>query len=177
MRRYGLSWTGNGEYYGYLSGPKFENLKEKLKGRGVSLYIDNKFSQRSCNYRAEFFKRNQPFVGDYYFCSYCGRLIHKNKVTVDHLYPVNGAKKSIKLQKKLKRKGYADINDPKNLIPACKECNQRKSAKMDGWITKGKIGRHPWIWVIRHTIRITIVITACYLAYRYKVFQYFTNLF
>ncbi len=169
--RYGLSWTGNGEYYGYLSGSKFERLKEKLKGKGVALYIDNKFSQRSSNYRAEFFKRNPPFWKDYYICAYCGRFIHKNEITVDHLYPVNGAKKSIYLQKKLKRRGYKDINDPRNLIPACKPCNQKKSSRMDGWITKGQIGRHPWIWILRHILRIAILVALIYLAYRYHVFD------
>ena len=58
------------------------------------------------------------------------------------------------MQKFLKKKHLSGINDPKNLVPACRRCNQEKGKKMDGWIRKGRIGRHQWVWLLRHLLRI-----------------------
>ena len=153
----GMSWTGEG-YYGYINKRKLNRVIEYCKEQHLQYTLNGEFSERSTGYRKTFFQNNLPFVGERYFCAYCGRLIKKEKVTVDHLYPVGAAKRSMKLQKKLKRMGIDNINDAKNLVPACKHCNSKKGRKMGQWIIRGRIGRHPYIWVVRHSIRIYIII-------------------
>lgn len=156
-----LSWerTGRkeGEYRGRIPGYRFEPLARALREIHVPCYIDNSYGRRSTTYRREFFERIKPAFGDYYFCSYCGKPVRKNRITVDHLYPVHEARKNIRLQKMLKRRGIHSINDPKNLVPACQKCNQAKSSNMGAWIRKGKIGRIQWLWFVRHAIRIIVV--------------------
>ena len=153
----GLSWTKDG-YYGYIRHKKVNKVVEYCKHRHLKYTLNGEFSERSTGYRKAFFENNEPFIKDRYFCAYCGRLIHKNRVTVDHLYPVGEAKRSIKLQQRLKRKGFDNINDIKNLVPACKRCNSRKGKKMGIWILKGIVGRYPCIWIARHFIRIALLI-------------------
>ena len=109
------------------------------------------------DYRKTFFSNNPPVIHNNYFCAYCGKLVNKENITVDHLYPIGAVKKDPKLQKKLKRKGIKDINDKKNLVPACRTCNKKKSANLGIWIIKGKIGKHQFLWIIRHLIRLIII--------------------
>ena len=84
------------------------------------------------------------------------------------------------MQKFLKKQHLSGINDPKNLVPACRRCNQEKGQKMDGWIRKGRIGRHQWIWLLRHALRITglilLILAAVYAALYFSPWN-LTNLF
>jgi hypothetical protein len=80
----------------------------------------------------------------------------RENTTVDHLYPVGRVARDLTLQKKLARKGIQNINDTKNLVAACKRCNDRKKDAMGVWILKGKIGRYKWLWWVRYLVR-----TAC----------------
>lgn len=153
MRLYHLSKAGE-EYFGTVSEKNLRKIFEICKKYHLQYRINDNFSARSNDYRSIFFKNNTPSFRNMYFCSYCGRLIGKDKVTVDHLYPVGAVKKSISLQKKLRKKGIGNVNDCKNLVPACKKCNQRKSAKLGVWIIKGQIGRIQWLWKIRHVLRL-----------------------
>lgn len=111
-------------------------------------------TKRSTTYRKTFFKNTHPAIANRYFCTYCGRLLKKKDVTVDHLYPINVAQKSRRLRRKLKRKGITDINDIQNLVPACKKCNSRKGKRMGIWILRGKLGRHKAYWIARYGIRL-----------------------
>lgn len=161
MYRNGLSWTGEG-YYGYIRTYRVNKVINYCRQRHFKYTLNGEFSERSTGYRKTFFENNEPFIKNRYFCAYCGRLIRKDKVTVDHLYPVGAAKRNINLQRRLKRNGYETINDVKNLVPACKRCNSSKGKKMGIWILRGRVGRHPCIWVIRHGIRAAVLISLIY---------------
>ena len=50
---------------------------------------------RSSNYRMVFFEENKPaFRNKYYQCAYCGRLLTKDTVTIDHLLPIQKVKRN-----------------------------------------------------------------------------------
>lgn len=172
LRKYHLHWA-DGEYFGKVSQWSFEELSDFCHINHLNIKIDNEFGERNTVYRRTFFQNNPPHIKGRYFCAYCGRLLKKEKVTVDHIYPVSQAKKSIRLQKKLRRKGISNINDKKNLVAACWSCNSRKRAKMGSWILRGEIGRYPVLWVFRHLLRIILV---CSLGYYFYTHNFTENL-
>ena len=161
FRLYGLKWNGIDAFVVRLNKKNYAALSYYCAGKHLKIYINNEYGTRSFDYRKRFFDANPPVIRNMYFCAYCGRLRRKRDITIDHLYPVGCAKKSIKLQKKLSNMGIENINDIKNLVPACERCNKSKSNRMGAWIVKGKIGRHPMIWVARHFLRIIIFISIC----------------
>lgn len=158
LKSYDLNWNGC-TYSGRINRKKYAKLQTYCKRNRLKLSIENELSTRGVNYRTAFFEKNAPIYKDYYFCSYCGFPLPKSKITVDHLYPIGLAKKDISFQKKLHKKGIYDINDVKNLVPACKKCNKRKGVKTGAWIIKGKIGRHQYLWVVRHILRIALMLS------------------
>lgn len=158
LRRFGLDRDEGKKYCGTISERKLELLKKYCYENHLKFYIDNEYGTRSKDYRARFFNSHRPVFGRYYFCAYCGRLMSKRRMTVDHLYPVAKVSKDPELQKKLKRQGIGDLNSEKNLVAACYRCNQAKGAQMGDWIRKGKIGRHAWVWVLRWMMRIVFVV-------------------
>ena len=157
LKRYGLKWLGGENYAGMLTRKTYESLAVFCQHSKLKYRINNAYGSRSADYRRRFFRANPPPIGKMYFCAYCGRLRNRRHITVDHLYPVSRASKSIPLQKKLRRMGIRNINSPQNLVAACKRCNNRKGGKMGLWILRGKIGRYPELWIFRHTIRIIIL--------------------
>jgi 5-methylcytosine-specific restriction endonuclease McrA len=46
-----------------------------------------------------------------YFCGYCGSIVSKKKMTVDHIIP----------------KSKGGTNEIDNLMPCCRECNRDKA--------------------------------------------------
>ena len=175
--KYGLRRDGN-QVTGDLSLRKYEKLNEYCRSHKIKLKLNNQFAIRSLDYRQVFFRNNPGVFGHRYFCSYCGKLLSRKDVTVDHLYPVNAAQTDLRMQKKLKRNGYKNINDPKNLVPACMRCNKKKGAGMGRWILKGKIGRHPSLWILRKAFRITLVSIGLYVLYlhHYSILSALENL-
>lgn len=167
------SYKENGIYYfcGRLNERRFETFKYYCMDNHLKFRINNEFGTRSATYRKEFFKHNPPCIGKYYFCSYCGIPLTRKTLTVDHLYPVGAVSKDIKLQKKLKRKGIHNINDVKNLVPACSRCNGRKGKKMGKWILKGEIGRHQKLWVVRHLVRIAVLVLLAWCVINFEAVQ------
>lgn len=161
FRKNHLYWNGF-FYTGKISLKSYYQIEKICKHNHIKYQLAGDYGQRSTDYRYIFFKNNPPPLFNKYFCSYCGSLIQKDKITVDHLYPVDAVKKNPILQKKLKKKGYKSVNDVRNLVPACYACNKSKSASLGKWIIKGKIGRYPWIWVIRHFVRISILLFIMY---------------
>ena len=96
---------------------------------------------RSSNYRMVFFEENKPaFRNKYYQCAYCGRLLTKDTVTIDHLLPIQKVKRN------------KDRNDPRNLVAACDTCNKKKGSKGGWWIALGLIGRYPVFWMISDSL-------------------------
>lgn len=165
MWRLGLRWNEDA-FYGIAQYKKYEKVKNYCREHGLTVKIDNEFAERSSNYRTAFFRTHSSQIGKYYLCSYCGKLLTKDKVTVDHLYPVKKARTSQKVQQKLRKMGYKDVNDPRNLVPACSKCNSRKAAKMGGWIIRGEIGQITWLWIVRKIVRLLLVCGFVYFVYR-----------
>ncbi len=168
LRRFGLKWDRNG-FYGCVKYRKYQKLQGFCYVNGLSVKIDSGFSSRSGNYRTMFFKNHKPQIGKYYICSYCGRLLKPEKVTVDHLYPIKKAREDPKIQHKLRKMGIHDVNDPKNLVAACEKCNARKAAKTGKWIFWGKIGQSTSLWMIRKFFRLCLIVFAIYVLYRIGV--------
>ena len=155
LRRIGLRKDGSGAYRGDLKRRQVEKLKQYCEKKRLSFRIDNEYGRRGGSYRSIFFRTHAPAFGNYYFCAYCGRLLPENQVTVDHLYPVGTASQDLKVQKKLKRR-ISGINDPDNLVAACRACNQKKGIQTGRWIRRGKIGRHAWYWELRWAFRFAL---------------------
>lgn len=158
LRRLGLVSNENG-FLGRVSQSKYERIRQYCEAHHLKYRINNPKWERSTDYRHTFFSNNKPYIKDLYFCAYCGRLRSRRYITVDHIYPISVAQKSISLQQKLKRQGIKSINDKNNLVAACRRCNSRKSAKMGLWIIRGKIGKHAWIWELKHAFRISLLIS------------------
>ena len=151
---YGLERTGDREMYGVANGRTAEKIEKTCDAAGLSFEIINTFGRRSTGYRKAFERHARPAIGNLYFCAYCGRLLLPDDVTVDHLYPVSRVRRDMKLQKKLARRGITDVNDMANLVPSCARCNAAKGDSIGLWILRGRLGRHPTVWFLRHTVRI-----------------------
>lgn len=91
----------------------------------MSQTYQNKFGT---NYRTEFFKHHKGLFG-LYFCTYCGKIMHKSVVTVDHVVPKS---------KFLANKVW-DANTKFNLVAACHSCNSSKGNKVDLRIVQGEL--------------------------------------
>lgn len=129
-------------------------MVQKAIGRSSSV---ERF-KRSDNYRKEFLKKKKGFLGTgkLYCCSYCGRLLTKGGMQVDHCISV-GSMQSSRLarayvkfvglfsDKKTKEQG---VNGVWNLIPSCPKCNHKKSDSGGLWVVRGIIGRYlfPALW-------------------------------
>lgn len=118
---------------------------------------------RASNCRDKFFRNyKEP-----YRCRYCNKLLNKDKVRVDHLIPVGRVQHSWSARLLLKLSGIKNVNDAKNLVPACNRCNLKKSDKLGIWYIKGIIGRYRIYWIIRGIIYWGMIIGAAYMMYQY----------
>ena len=141
------------------------SLKRLCRQNKVKFEINNDFGKRSTTYRAEYFKHNKPIYKKFYRCVYCGRLLSRKKITVDHIYPVKKVNESTYYQDKLKRIGADSVNDFRNLVSACFRCNAKKSSKTGWWIIKAKIGSMKYYWLVVHIIEFIIFILVLYNLY------------
>lgn len=122
----------------------------------------NKY-QRSTDYRRQFLRHNKGiFGGGNFFCSYCGKILTPQKMTVDHLIPINKVKKIGIARLIMKIRGIHNINDVNNLIPSCNRCNSRKSDKMGFWIIRGDVGKHYWYWILKRSLILAVAIVLIY---------------
>lgn len=137
-------------------------IKEFCKKNKLKFFYDNEYGERSSDYRKIFFTKN-PSDNGKYMCVYCGRYYPKEKITVDHLYPVNKVSQNEKLQRRLQKHGIDSLNDTSNLVAACFSCNRQKSDKTGKWILLGKIGQYKWLWHIRRTLALVIIVVFVYL--------------
>lgn len=126
-------------------------IKLVKKYRYNYIYYDCKY-ERSVDYHDCFLKNTKPP----YRCRYCNRKLTKESLTVDHLIPVDSAKKSKAVRKLLKKNGCDSVNDINNLVPACSSCNKRKSNLMGLWYIRGKLGVYRWYWYIVYAVRVII---------------------
>lgn len=163
LKTHGFTYNGGSKYITYTSDREAVKLERKCRKMGLRTRLKTSFTERSTNYRNIFFQANKPVFGKYYICAYCGCLMTREQTTVDHLIPIGAAQKSEYMRKKMLRMGYDSVNDVRNLVPACERCNQKKSAKTGRWITRGRIGRHAWVWAARKIVRAVIIIAIIYI--------------
>ena len=81
---------------------------------------------------------------------------------MDHIVPVSKAKKSRKARQKLTIHGIKDVNNPKNLAPACVSCNQRKGNKMGLWYYRGVLGKYRFYWPAVYLLLAVLLILVVY---------------
>lgn len=81
--------------------------------------IENKYI-RSSKYRSVYFHAYPSDTG-VYRCVYCGKRMSKDKITVDHVIPIQKVQKSDFYKNLLVTCGIDSVNDPKNLAPACEK--------------------------------------------------------
>lgn len=164
----GLYEDTSGIFIGKISTRKAVKIQKICDREYVRIdYTDTRWF-RNDKYRKEFFAHNKPIIKDSYFCAYCGKILTRKNITVDHLYPIDKARSDIKLQKKLLKRGITNINNADNLVPACMDCNKKKGTSIDGWIFRGQLGRHKIYWIIRkviNTIIITLIGCTCFYLY------------
>lgn len=116
-------------------------------------HLRKKDIQRSENYRANFIRENPGIhaLGKYwYICSYCGRLVTREKMQVDHVVSIDLArrKRLYRLLAPPLEKG--GINGLGNLCSSCPKCNNRKSNSGGWWILKGYVGHvyYTFEWIV-----------------------------
>ena len=167
LTRLGLTDDGI-DYSGQVTKRNFRKLKRYSEKNGLTLRLTNALGRRRADYRRRFFSGHKPDIGNRYICVYCGKWMKREKVTVDHLYPVGCASRDVRLQKKLERQGIRNINDQRNLVASCKSCNARKANQMGLWILRGKLGRHPGFWFLLYMAGMSAIAGAG--AYLYMLF-------
>lgn len=145
-------------------------VEKILKNKNHTYYMERFNNERSANYRCNFFKANKGLRGHrkHYHCSYCGRIKKKDDITVDHLIPVNKVLKGCHKRfwkMVLRLNGINDINDTRNLVPACRKCNSRKGANTGIWIIRGLIGRHFGFWCIEKPVKWLLIVIFAYWLY------------
>ena len=116
-------------------------------------------SERSDDYRKKFFESNKGILSSgIYHCSYCGKILTKKNVSVDHLIPVHRVKRFSLARLIMLYNGINDVNDIRNLVPSCKRCNSKKGSKMGLWLYRGNIGKHFIFWGIIWTVVLSLFI-------------------
>lgn len=152
----------NGSYF-YIEVPSEDAwmTKTMLRARRYRFRKYDKRYARGTSYRRDFFSTHKGP----YRCAYCGKKLKSNELEVDHLIPVGKAKTESGVRALLQICGISNVNDPKNLVAACHECNNRKSDKMGVWVIKGAIGRHKSVWIIRNIIRFVLIVLICYFVF------------
>lgn len=138
----------NGNYYinTYIDKPK-KQIK-KLNRAGIKCSCYRVEYERASNYRNVFFSRTHGP----YRCRYCNKKLDKSAVFVDHIIPVSKCQKTSAARMLLSINNCSNVNDIKNLAPACKRCNLKKSDKMGLWIIRGFLGRYKWYWALLYVL-------------------------
>lgn len=151
LRRLGLKKISKEKFVGLTSRTrKVEKVRKFCKTYSLRFKIENSYGDRSSTYRKNFFDYYEPNASrGRWYCAYCGKKLKKEKVEVDHLYPIEKVSRSLKLQKKLRNKGICSVNDPLNLVAACQRCNSKKRFNMQFWILRGTLGRESLFWKVK----------------------------
>ena len=138
--------------YNYIDKPKKEI--KKLQKAGIKYTCYRVEYERANNYRQTFFQRTKGP----YRCRYCNKKLNKDKVFVDHIIPVAKTQKTARAKMMLAMRRCGSVNDIRNLAPACKECNSKKSDKMGIWIIRGWLGKYKTYWIC---LRILQFLSVC----------------
>ena len=102
-----------------------------------------------------------------YRCVYCGKIIKRRDMVVDHVVPVSAAQNSFYARRALHGKG---VNDLSNLVPSCARCNAKKGSEFSRkWIRKAERGKNEGYWKkrrIKKAAAVVFVLGAGLLLYR-----------
>lgn len=119
---------------------------------------------RSDTYRQDFLRNNKGIFNRYYICCYCGKIISRKNMQVDHHIAINLVRKNPYYKMWFRLRNFATnlvgrtaslvtgkpykpqkgVNVDYNLIPACIKCNHAKSDLGGKWIVRGYIGGTVW---------------------------------
>ena len=103
--------------------------------------IEDKYV-RNASYRKDFVSHYKKHNDEYFRCAYCGKKITSQKMTVDHIIPIDKVQHYWKYRLLMILSGMNNVNDICNLTPACERCNKRKGKKISlRYYLKGKIGK------------------------------------
>ncbi len=152
LKKNGFSFVKTGKYSGYwrmkTMDPQQVRYWKRYRYLGYECRVyEAALHERSDSYRQRFFEINHPDAMNRYHCAYCGKLLPKESLVIDHLIPVQRAKSSVFWQRVLKVTGIKNVNNPKNLVGTCVRCNSRKGSKTSFWILRGIIGRSYSAWL------------------------------
>lgn len=123
-----------------------EPVLRRYRRRGLRLFTDEPEYRRDPGAHSRFVTAH---AGQKLRCVYCGRRLYpgsrgRDQLTVDHVIPVNavnGSFRCAKNRERMKRAGITNINDPRNLVPACPRCNRRKGTRNSRiWRLRARIG-------------------------------------
>lgn len=118
---------------------------------------------RSKNYREKFIRMHPPDRHGKYRCVYCGRKIKTKEMQVDHIVPIGAVRRHPLLRAHMKGR----VNDMSNLVPSCRKCNLKKSAKTGlRYRIRARLGSHEGYWKFRKAVRtiliLLLVFAVCY---------------
>ena len=134
LRKQGFRYLPSSKKWARDSSARDKKYEKELKSfcrkNHLLFQVRNIMFERGNNYRAEYFKNNPPARHGKYYCIYCGGLIDKEYIQVDHIIPVNKAKKKKWVQMLIRILGWESVNDIRNLGASGRECNLKKSDKM-----------------------------------------------
>lgn len=145
----------------YIFNPR-SNGRGFYEKKDCSKWEKNKMFHFCRRNRNEFFAKNKTVSGRYR-CAYCGRKLAREKITIDHIFPVHCMEEYPAVRRRAALFGIRGSNDLKNLVPACSRCNLRKGTRMGWWIIKGFLGRTWWYWPVRKLLRLTVILAVAYL--------------
>lgn len=111
--------------------------------------------ERDSSYRERYISAHPPKNGKYR-CVYCGRLVAKDKMEVDHVVAVDRVKRNW-LYRLCVPNGVNDLN---NLVCSCHRCNHKKGSKGGLWIIRG----HFWKAVLPLYIIMKILLVCAIMA-------------
>lgn len=172
MQNYGFKRKSNrnGTYYSAIVGDAGKKEIEKL-AKGYHIYYScyEKRWSRSSTYRDRFLKE----VKGPYRCRYCNRKISKDYMMVDHIVPVDRAKRSKIARFLLKVQNISDVNEIKNLAPSCRKCNNKKSNKMGLWFIRGILGKYKLYWTVIYILLFILCVAAIYGIYNLSIMDFF----
>lgn len=162
LHQMGLSFKKKGKYSGVWykqtdNHLEIETLKDYCIAHHLNIKIYDDKDKRNHEYRKNFFQTNLGLFnkGRYYHCAYCGRILKKEKIQIDHIFPIYMVKDSnfTTFNKKvLKLFHITDINCNRNLVASCKKCNQRKGNKTGLWVIRAWIGKYILFWIIVYVL-------------------------
>ena len=119
-----------------------------------------------------------PIIARYFFQEHPGHtdadIATRDYQFVDHIIPVAKTQKNAIARILLSMKGCSSVNDIKNLAPACRNCNLKKSDKMGMWIFRGWLGRYRTYWVVLNIIKaLSVLLMILGILYIFGIFTKF----